>query len=243
MKLSIRNGCDEIYKQRIKSNLKSELQGFTDTDPWRVLRVQSELVEGFDALSKIGPAVSLFGSARTPEDNPYYKAARETAAYLAESGLVVITGGGPGIMEAGNRGAYEAGGLSVGLNINLPKEQKYNEYQNLSLEFRYFFVRKMMFVKYSIGYVIFPGGFGTLDELFEAITLTQTEKIEHFPIVLYGWDYWGRMIDWIKETMLSEGYIDKEDLDLVMVIDDPAEAANYIIFKAQELGHIPKNGS
>lgn len=221
--------------------LQSELQDFTDSDPWRVLRVQSELVEGFDALSKIGPAVSIFGSARTKKDNQYYSAARKTAKILSENGLVIITGGGSGIMEAGNRGAAETGGLSVGLNIKLPHEQVFNDYQNMSLDFRYFFVRKMMFVKYSIGYVIFPGGFGTLDELFEAITLTQTGKIKHFPIVLFGWNYWGRMIDWVKETMLNEKYITEEDLDLVKITDDPAEAANIIIFQAQELGILPIN--
>jgi uncharacterized protein (TIGR00730 family) len=220
-----------------------DLQDFTDSDPWRVLRIQSEIVEGFDALSKIGPAVSLFGSARTKEESEYYDAARKTGRYLAESGLVVITGGGPGIMEAGNRGANEAGGISVGLNIHLPFEQEFNKYQNLSLDFRYFFVRKMMFVKYSIGYVIFPGGFGTLDELFEAITLAQTNKIAHFPIVLFGWDYWGRMMSWVKDTLLAEGTISEEDLDLVTVTDDPAEAANVIIFKAQEQGHLPPNGA
>ena len=143
-------------------------------------------------------------------------------------------------MQAGNQGASEAGGLSVGLNIELPTEQIQNNYQNMSLEFRYFFVRKIMFVKYSIGYVIFPGGFGTLDELFESITLTQTEKIKHFPIVLYGWNYWGRMFDWIKETMLKDGYISEEDIELVNITDDPAEAANIIIYKAHELGYIKK---
>ncbi|MBN1290686.1 MAG: TIGR00730 family Rossman fold protein [Candidatus Latescibacteria bacterium] len=211
---------------------------FTDTDPWRVFRIQSEFVEGFDALSKIGPAVSIFGSARTPERTPYYEAARETGKLLAQSGLTVITGGGPGIMEAGNRGAEEAGGMSVGLNIDLPMEQVPNPYQNLSLEFRYFFVRKLMFVKYSLGYVIFPGGFGTLDEMFEALTLSQNSKINHFPVVLFGYDYWGRMLDWIKETMLGVHYIDEEDLNLFSVTDDPAEAANFIIYKAQESGFL-----
>ena len=234
---------NEKYEAFAKMSSEDELQDFTDSDPWRVLRIQSEIVEGFDALSKIGPAVSLFGSARTKEDSVYYDAARKTGHYLAESGLVVITGGGPGIMEAGNRGAYEAGGISVGLNVHLPFEQVFNPYQNLSIDFRYFFVRKMMFVKYAIGYVIFPGGFGTLDELFEAITLAQTNKIKHFPIVLFGYDYWGAMLNWIKETQLSEGYISEEDLDLVTITDDPAEAANIIVYKAQEQGFLPPNGS
>jgi uncharacterized protein (TIGR00730 family) len=209
---------------------------FTDTDPWRVLRIQGEFVEGFEALSKIGPAVSLFGSARLDEQSPYYEAARKSARLLAENGLVVITGGGPGIMEAGNRGSAETGYLSVGLNIELPAEQTPNEYQNLALEFRYFFVRKMMFVKYSIGYIIFPGGFGTMDEMFEALTLSQTEKIKHFPVVLYGSEYWGGLIDWLKSTMLREGCIQKEDLNLLQLTDDPDEAANIIIHKARGLG-------
>ena len=212
---------------------------FTETDPWRVLRIHSEFVEGFDALSKIGPGVSLFGSARTKPGTPYYEAARIIAGHFAESGLVVITGGGPGIMEAGNRGAAEAGGLSLGLNIELPMEQTSNPYQNLSLEFRYFFVRKLMFVKYSIGYVIFPGGFGTMDELFESLTLSQTGKIEHFPVVLFGWEYWGGLLDWIRERMIGEGYISAEDMNLFHVTDDPAEAANIIIYEAQEKGFLP----
>jgi uncharacterized protein (TIGR00730 family) len=212
---------------------------FANTDPWRVLRIQGEFVEGFEALSKIGPGVCLFGSARTDERSPWYGCARSVAKTLTENGLVVITGGGPGIMEAGNRGAVDAGGLSVGLNIELPKEQTQNPYQNYSLEFRYFFVRKMMFVKYSIGYVIFPGGFGTLDEMFEALTLSQTGKIFHFPIVLFGWEYWGGLLDWVKERMLKEGFISSEDMDLFKVTDDPDEASNIIIYKAQELGLIP----
>jgi len=213
-----------------------EKPDFTATDPWRVLRIQSEFVEGFDAMSHIGPAVSIFGSARTKPGTKYYESARKTGAHLAENGLSVITGGGPGIMEAGNRGAQENGGLSVGLNIELPMEQTPNPYQNMSLEFRYFFVRKLMFVKYSIGYIIFPGGFGTMDELFESLTLAQTHKIDSFPVVLFGWDYWGRMLDWIKDSMLEEGYIDKDDLDLFHVTDDPLEAANIIVYEAQEKG-------
>ncbi len=212
---------------------------FTDTDPWRVLRIQGEFVEGFEALSKIGPAVSIFGSARLKEGDPYYDGARATAKLLAENGLVVITGGGPGIMEAGNRGASEGGGVSVGLNIELPMEQVSNPYQNVTLDFRYFFVRKIMFVKYSIGYVIFPGGFGTLDEMFEALTLSQTEKIQHFPVVLYGWEYWGGLVEWAKERMLAEKRcIAAGDLNLFKVTDDPAEAAQIIIYKARELGFI-----
>ncbi len=211
---------------------------FTQSDPWRVLRIQGEFVEGFETLSKIGPAITLFGSARLKEENPYYGAAREVGRILAENGLVVITGGGPGIMEAGNRGAAEADGLSVGLNIDLPMEQAPNPYQNLSLDFRYFFVRKMMFVKYSIGYIIFPGGFGTLDEMFEALTLSQTGKIQHFPVVLFGWEYWGGLLDWMRDRMLSETCVSAEDLDLFHVTDDPAEAAHFVIYKAREQGFI-----
>ena len=240
MRISYSNG----FKKRISNDRdllasqREEQVSFTDTDPWRVFRIQAEFVEGFDALSKVGPAVSIFGSARTKPGTPYYEAARLTGKLMAESGLAVITGGGPGIMEAGNRGAAEADGVSIGLNIELPREQNPNPYQNMSLEFRYFFVRKMMFVKYSLGYVIFPGGFGTLDEMFEALTLSQNEKIIHFPIVLYGYDYWGRMLDWIKETMLGQNCIAGEDLGLFIVTDEVAEAANYIIFKARELGFI-----
>lgn len=240
MKISYKNiDSKKISNDHELLSIKhDETTEFTDTDPWRVLRIQSEIVEGFDALSKIGPAVSIFGSARTPEGAHYYEAARETGKQISENGLTVITGGGPGIMEAGNRGAYEAGGLSIGLNIDLPKEQTPNPYQNMSLEFRYFFVRKLMFVKYSLGYVIFPGGFGTLDEMFEALTLLQNRKISRFPVVLFGYDYWGRILDWIKENMLGDDYIVKEDLDLFTLTDDISEAANFIIYKAQERGLI-----
>lgn len=238
MKIRYKNHKGKKLEDKALLALTDKYPDFTDTDPWRVLRMQSEIVEGFDALSKIGPGVSIFGSARTEPGTLYYEAARKTALHLAESGLVVITGGGPGIMEAGNRGAAEAGCLSVGLNIELPMEQIQNEYQNYSVEFRYFFVRKLMFVKYSIGYVIFPGGFGTLDELFEAFTLAQTGKIEHFPIILFGWDYWGGLLDWIKEKTLSFGNISEEDYHLLRVTDDPAEAANIIIYEAQEKGFL-----
>ncbi len=234
---------DKIPDDRALLAYKKETPDFTDTDPWRVLRIQSEVVEGFDALSQIGPGVTFFGSARTKPGATYYEAARKTAQLLAESGLAVITGGGPGIMEAGNRGAAEAGGLSVGLNIELPMEQVKNKYQNMSLEFRYFFVRKLMFVKYSIGYIIFPGGFGTMDELFEALTLSQTEKIKPFPVVIFGWDYWGRMFEWQKDMMLGEGYIGPEDMNLFHITDDPAEAANIIIYEAQEKGILHKNST
>jgi len=238
VKIWKKNGIEKKFDDHALLAYKKEERDFTDTDPWRVFRIQSEFIEGFDALSQIGPGVSLFGSARTEPGSEYYESARKTARLLAENGIVVITGGGPGIMEAGNRGAAEGGGVSLGLNIELPMEQTPNKYQNMSLEFRYFFVRKLMFVKYSIGYVIFPGGFGTMDELFEALTLSQTGKINHFPIVMFGWDYWGGLLDWIKETMLGEKYIDDGDFTLFHVTDDPAEAANIIIYEAQEKGFI-----
>ena len=194
-------------------------------DPWRVLRILSEFVEGFDALNEVGPAVTVFGSARAKADDPYYAAGRKLGGALARRGFAVITGGGPGIMEAVNRGCQEAGGLSVGCNIELPNEQELNDYVDLGVEFRYFFVRKNMFVKYARGFVIFPGGFGTLDELFESLTLAQTGKIEHFPIVLFGTPYWKGLIDWMKESVLGSGAIAADDLKLMTMTDDPDEAA------------------
>jgi uncharacterized protein (TIGR00730 family) len=194
-------------------------------DPWRVLRILSEFVEGFDALNEVGPAVTVFGSARAASDDPYYAAGRALGAALARRGFAVITGGGPGIMEAVNRGCQEAGGLSVGCNIELPDEQELNAFVDLGVEFRYFFVRKNMFVKYARGFVIFPGGLGTLDELFESLTLAQTGKIEHFPIVLYGTEYWSGLLDWIRKVVLGRGAISPEDMDLMTLTDDPEEAA------------------
>ena len=172
--------------------------------------------------------MAFFGSSRLTPDNPYYKTAELTAQLMARRGLNVITGGGPGIMEAANKGALEANGVSVGCNIELPREQVPNQYQSISLHFRYFFVRKMMFVKYAVGFVIFPGGYGTIDELFEALTLVQTEKIEHFPVILFGVQYWTPLVKWLKSTMLAEGCISKEDLDLFIVTDDPEEVAKII---------------
>ena len=209
---------------------KDLVSDFTDTDPWRVLRIQGEFVNGFNALSRVGPCISIFGSARTMPEDEYYKAAEKTASLLVEKGMGVITGGGPGIMEAANKGAFEAGGLSIGCNIELPSEQECNPYQNISLEFRYFFVRKMMFVKYSIGYIIFPGGFGTLDEFFEALTLAQTDKIEHFPIALYGSGYWDDICDWIdKSLVVKHTTIGPEDKKLYKIVDSPQEAVDYVI--------------
>ena len=202
--------------------------GFQETDSWRTLRIMGEFVEGFDALADVGPAISIFGSARVGRRNRYYGAARRLAAELVKQGFAIITGGGPGIMEAANRGAREAGGLSIGANIELPFEQGLNEYVDLGMEFRYFFVRKVMFVKYAEGFVIFPGGFGTLDELFESLTLIQTGKVEHFPVVLYGKDYWDGMMQWIREKPLYEEKISPEDLDLLTVTSDIDEACEAI---------------
>jgi len=201
---------------------------FTHTDPWRVLRIQGEFVAGFDALAQIGPAVTVFGSARTGEDDPYYAQAVAVGRLLAERGFATITGGGPGIMEAANRGAREGGGTSIGCNIELPHEQGTNAYVDLSVNFRYFFVRKTMFMKYAEGFIIFPGGFGTLDELFEALTLIQTGKVRNFPLILFGTTYWGGLLDWLRGTMLTEAKISAGDLDLFMLTDDPTEAADII---------------
>ncbi len=201
---------------------------FTHTDTWRVFRIMGEFVEGFDELASLTRGISIFGSARTPASDPYYKLAQETAALLAREGYAVITGGGPGVMEAANRGAFEAGGLSVGCNIELPFEQGANPYLTRSVTFRYFFVRKMMFVKYSLGFIIFPGGFGTLDELFEALTLIQTRKIRNFPVVLFGTDYWEGLMDWIRNTALQEGKISAQDLKLLHLTDSPEEVVNIL---------------
>lgn len=221
--------------------LQSKVQGesdFTHMDPWRVLRIQGEIVEGFEALHDIGPAVSIFGSARQPADSPYCKAAEETARLLAEAGLVVVTGGGPGIMEAANRGAHEAGGMSVGVNIELPWEKAPNPYQDISVSFRYFFVRKLMLVKYSVGYVIFPGGYGTLDELFEALTLTQTGKAEHFPIILSGRSHWAPLANWLKDSLLSGGFISEKDLSLFGILDEPEEIVETIVSHCKSVGYL-----
>src|SRR6266850_492628 len=201
---------------------------FTHTDTWRVFRIMGEFVEGFDELATLTRGISIFGSARTRTDDPDYQAAKETAALLARAGFAVITGGGPGIMEAANRGAFEAGGMSVGCNIELPHEQKGNDYTTLAVKFKYFFVRKMMFVKYSDAFIIFPGGFGTLDELFESLTLIQTGKIRNFPVVLYGSEYWFGMLDWIRGPVLGEGKISEHDLKLLHLADSPAQIVEII---------------
>ena len=202
---------------------------FTSTDPWRVFRIMGEFVEGFDSLAELGPAVTIFGSARVPPDHPQYQAARETARQLGVVGFGIITGGGPGIMEAANRGARDAGVLSVGCNIELPFEQSINDYVDVAINFRYFFVRKTMFVKYAEAFVIFPGGFGTLDELSEALTLIQTGKVRDFPVVLYDTRYWRGFLDWVRDTLLAEGKVSPEDLDLMELADTPEDVVRIIM--------------
>lgn len=217
------NKIREAFKDRNWSEIKSE-------DSWAIFKIMSEMVEGFEKLAKIGPCVTVFGSARTKPDHKYYKAAQEIAAKLVRHGYGVVTGGGPGIMEAGNKGAASENGKSVGLNIDLPFEQGSNPYINPDklITFDYFFVRKVMFVKYSQGFIVMPGGMGTLDEFFEAVTLIQTKKIGRFPIVLYGKEYWGGLIDWLKNTMLAEKNINPEDLELFNLVDTPSDAVRVI---------------
>jgi hypothetical protein len=204
------------------------MEDLAKSDTWRVFRIMAELVEGFEALSTIGPAVTIFGSARVAPGSPYYNKCLKVAEHLAKDGFAVISGGGPGIMEAANKGAQNANGTSVGLNIELPMEQSPNTFQDIKVEFRYFFVRKLMFVKYAVGYVIFPGGFGTLDELFEALTLIQTKKIRSFPVVLVGTDYWRGLIDWMRQSALTAGNIDAADIDLLHIVDEPEEVCAII---------------
>jgi uncharacterized protein (TIGR00730 family) len=201
---------------------------FLDSDPWRALRILSEFVEGFDALAAIGPAVAVFGSARTAPGTPSYEMARDVGRGLARAGYAVITGGGPGVMEAANRGCQEGGGISVGCNIELPHEQALNAYVDLGVEFRYFFARKTMFVKYSDAFVIMPGGFGTLDELYEALTLIQTGKIRHFPVILVGTAYWQGMVDWLRDVLLPAMAIGPDDLDLLQLTDEPDEVVRMV---------------
>ncbi len=228
---------EQLFERRLPAHPRPrapELGRFTHTDPWRVLRIQGEFVHAINALAEVGAAIAIFGSARLGEDDPNYKAARELARLLSEAGFAVITGGGPGIMEAANRGARDAKGLSIGCNIELPFEQFTNPYVDLPINFRYFFVRKTMFVKYADGFVIFPGGFGTLDELFEALTLVQTGKIHRFPIVLYNSAYWRGLIDWIRNHMLTGGMISPEDLNLLTVTDSLEDICDIMVHSYNE---------
>lgn len=216
---------------------------YKTSDSWRVLRIASEFVAGFDDLATVTRGVSIFGSARTKPTDHYYKMARETGRLLGESGFDVITGGGPGIMEAGNRGAMDAGGTSIGCNIELPMEQQPNPYQTSSLSFKYFFVRKTMFIKYSNAYVIFPGGFGTMDELFEPLTLIQTRKIRNFPVVLFGSQYWRGLLQWLTSTMLNEKMINPDDLGLMYLTDSPKDTVDFIIETCMASNNGNGNGS
>ena len=199
------------------------INDFKIGEAWRLFKIMGEFVEGIERLHDIGPAVTIFGSARIKEDDPIYKKTEEIAALFVKSNFAVITGGGGGVMEAGNRGALKAGGTSVGMNIVLPFEQKPNEYSNIKLEFKYFFIRKVMFVKYATAYIIMPGGLGTLDELFEAVTLIQTRRIKPFPVILVGSDYWSGLLEWIKTTLLEHHKISDNDLDIMQIMDDPEE--------------------
>ncbi len=223
---AIRDPAETADQRLLDSSSPGE---FRRSDSWRVLRIFSEFVEGIDALADLDHAVAIFGSARTAPDDPYYVAARATATRLAEAGYAIITGGGPGIMEAANRGAREGRGRSIGCNIELPFEQRPNAWIDTLVNFRYFFVRKTMFIKYSSAFVIFPGGYGTLDELLEAIELIQTGKISHFPVVLYGKRYWSGLVDWLRDTVLAAGNIADADLKLLQVVDDPDEAADAVL--------------
>jgi uncharacterized protein (TIGR00730 family) len=208
------------------------------TDPWRVLRIQSEFIEGFGMLAELGAAISVFGSARTRPDDPMYATAERFGGKLVEAGYAVITGGGPGVMEAANKGASEAGGVSVGLGIELPFESGLNEWVDIGMNFRYFFTRKTMFVKYAQGFVVMPGGFGTLDELFEALTLIQTGKIRHFPVVLVGTEYWAGLLEWARNRMVADGNVSEEDLALLTLTDDPEEACQVVreFARAEHIG-------
>lgn len=218
------------------------------SDPWRVMRIQAEFVEGFGALADLGPAISIFGSARTMPGNPVYELARDIAKKLVANDFAVITGGGPGVMEGANLGAVEEEGISVGLGIELPFEQGMNDYVDLGINFRYFFVRKMMFVKYSLGFIVLPGGYGTLDELFEALTLVQTSKVESFPVVLVGRDYWSGLVQWIEKTQLAEGMISPGDEKLFTVVDTADEAIEAVLAGVAAVAHArsgasPENGA
>jgi len=222
-------GREETSRRTTDLHHQYWLDYFNAGDSWRLFRIMSEFVEGFDTLSGIkGPAVSFFGSARTKPENPYYKLTASIAGELSRHGYAIITGGGPGIMEAANKGATDAGGDSIGLNINLPFEQEPNIFTNLPLSFKYFFVRKVMFIKYAMAFICMPGGFGTLDEAFEAITLIQTKRIKPFPIILVGKDFWSGLMDWIHEKILASGNVDYDDMKIISLMDDPQEIVSYI---------------
>ncbi|HMA19900.1 MAG TPA: TIGR00730 family Rossman fold protein, partial [Gemmatimonadaceae bacterium] len=226
---AIRSYTPMTEDEKLLQQPSSTGDDFTRTDPWRVLRIMGEVIEGFDTLAAVDKGVTIFGSARTSPEDPMYKAAEEVARLLAEAGFAIITGAGPGIMEAANKGAHLGGGRSIGCNIELPFEQGANPYVDTLINFRYFFVRKTMFIKYSLAFIIFPGGFGTLDELFEAITLIQTGKIYQFPVILFGRHYWAGLLRWLHARPLAERKISPGDIDLMILTDDPAEAAKAVI--------------
>jgi len=240
---SYQKGATTLRRQHVPSTTtdqrlldQSQDEGWVHTDPWRVMRIQAEFVEGFGALAELGPAVSVFGSARVQQGSEFYDKGVELGRLLAHAGYAVITGGGPGTMEAANKGAYEAGGTSVGLGIELPFESGLNPYVDLGVNFRYFFARKTMFVKYAQGYVVLPGGFGTLDELFEAVTLAQTQKITSFPIVLLGARFWEPLLGFIHDTLYAEGMIAEKDLHRLQLVDEPADAVAIITSDGENLG-------
>lgn len=224
----VRRGDQVATQTTDQKLLEDDATDWQRDDPWRVMRIQSEFVDGFDTLAELGPAISIFGSARTQPDSRHWQAAEELGRRLAEGGWTVVTGGGPGVMAAANKGAHEAGGVSVGLGIELPFETALNEWVNLGINFRYFFVRKVMFLKYAQGFIAMPGGFGTFDEFFEALTLAQTGKMRHFPVVLFGVDYWSGLVDWLREQCLAAGYIHPDDLDMFLLTDDVAEAVAHV---------------
>jgi len=235
MPITVQEGCLRKqsdfadFKERIMIHERQYIvDDLTIRDTWRMFLIMSEFVEGFEVLPDVYPAVSIFGSARSLPDSAAYKAAERISRLLVENGFHVISGGGPGVMEAANKGAAEAGGKSVGLHIHLPREQAPNTYANIRLDFKYFFIRKVMFVKYAVAYVILPGGFGTMDELFEALTLIQTKRIKAFPVILFDSRYWGGLVDWIKKVVLMEGAISEPDLEIFHVVDTPEEAVSII---------------
>ncbi len=219
---------EKFFNDRLFEEKQYVLDGLAAKESWRLFKILAEFVEGFEILPRIYPGVTIFGSARTPSDHPDYKKAEELAKLLVKAGFSVITGGGPGIMEAANKGAAEAGGYSVGLNIRLPLEQEPNPYANIKLEFRYFFVRKVMMAKYSVSFIFFPGGFGTLDEMFEVLTLVQTKKIKPVPIVLIDKEYWNKLYTWMKDYLIPNNKISPKDIELFKIVDTPEEALDYI---------------
>jgi uncharacterized protein (TIGR00730 family) len=235
IKIALRAAC-VFFRLLYAWRMSNTTLNFTREEPWRIFRIMSEFVSSFETMAQVGPAVTVFGSARTPPKSPYYEASVKLGKLLAQNKFAVVTGGGPGIMEAANRGAAQVKGRSIGLNIELPHEQSGNRYANLPINFHYFFSRKVCFVKYSIGFIFMPGGFGTLDEFFEVITLVQTQRIPRFPLILFGKKYWKGLLSWMKTTLEKDGYISPGDLDLVIITDDPQEAVQAIVDYERRVG-------